>query len=66
MSEMIEVTRDQFLATVGRLDVVLRSEPFHTDWELRNRTRVGRTTPGYRDGGTPNIRKRYFVAEGWA
>ena len=60
---MIEVTRERFFETVGQLDVVLNSLPDRTDWEFRDRTVVGRTTPGWRDGGTPNIRKRYFVVE---
>lgn len=63
---MIEVTRERFFETVGSMDVVLNNLPTHTDWELRNRTLVGRTTPGYRDGGTGNIRKQYFVSEAWA
>jgi hypothetical protein len=57
MSEMIEVTHDEFFDFIGPRDIVPRAERGFTSWETRNRLEVGRTLPGYMGGG----QKRYFV-----
>ena len=60
---MIEVSKDEFFAKVGHLDVLphprgpYSSETgYEVDWELRNRTLVGHSN------GTASNR-RYWVSE---
>lgn len=60
---MREVTKEEFHATVGQMNVHPRAEPEASYWETPSRVLMGKTTPGYRDGGTPNIPTRYFVTE---
>ena len=61
LTDMTEVDRDTFYATVGQLDVHPRCSDREYDvWELRDRTVVGYTTPGYR-GHHPNEADRYYV-----
>lgn len=57
--QMIEVTKDEFFASVGKLDVIPRPERNETIWETRNRVVVGRSTPGYLCEGP----KAWFVAK---
>lgn len=63
---MREVTKEQFYATVGQMDVHPRTERDHAAWETRDRRLVGRTEPGYmlrdKDGNYTN-EKRYWVNE---
>lgn len=51
---MIEVTRDQFFAYVGPRDVSPRcADPHYSLWELRDRTVVGKSTPGWKYPAEP-------------
>lgn len=67
---MMEVTKDQFFATVGQLNVHPRSERDYSTWEMVNtRETIGRTEPGYmcRDkDGRYTTEKRYWVADRFA
>ena len=56
---MREVSKDEFFATVGQLDVVLRCEPNATYWETRHRALKGKSTPGYMG----DAEKRWYVSE---
>lgn len=58
--EFKQVSKDEFYATVGNMDVVTRPERDKTYWELRNRELVGITTPGYSCEGI----RTYQVREG--
>jgi hypothetical protein len=49
MIDMVTVSREEFLAYVGPLDIVLRSEPDCIEWETRGRHLVGRSFPGWRN-----------------
>lgn len=53
----IEVTKDEFFATVGRMNVHPRPEKNVTEWETPGRVLMGRTTPGYMCEGP----KAYFI-----
>ncbi len=55
---MREVSRDQFFATVGQMNVHPRVEKDASYWETPSRQLMGRTEPGYMGGGP----KRYFVS----
>ena len=55
---MREVSRDQFFAAVGRMNVHPRSERDASYWETPTRKVMGRTEPGYMCEGP----KRYFLA----
>ncbi len=55
---MREVTKDQFFATVGQMNVNPRSEKTASYWETPSRQLMGRTEPGYICEGP----KRYFIA----
>ena len=63
---MREVTKDQFFAVIGPLDVQPSLQnPNHTDWETRSRQIIGRSVPGWRNGyvegkETP---KQYFLKD---
>ncbi len=57
-----EVTRDEFLAKVGPMNVHPRAECDASYWETPSRVLVGKTLPGYRDAGLPGYPKRYFLA----
>ena len=62
---MRKVTKEEFYAVINPLDVVVRSERMQAIWELRNRTVVGRTAPGYlcRDtDGNYTAKTEYFLA----
>lgn len=54
---MREVSRDQFFATVGPMNVHPRSEKEATYWETPSRQLIGRTEPGY----LPHGAERYFL-----
>lgn len=54
---MREITKDQFFATVGRLNVHPRAERDASFWETPDRRLMGKTTPGYMGGSD----RRYFV-----
>ena len=64
---MVEVTREQFFATVGLLNVHPRPERDYSAWEMvSTRELVGRTEPGYmcRDkDGHYTEKKRYWVID---
>lgn len=54
---MVRVTKKEFYAHMGPLDVhpsVMHSPDF-TVWELRNRTVVGRSYPGWKNPGGPQF-----------
>ena len=57
--KMTKVTESEFFATVGQMDAHPRSEKDASYWELRNRTLVGKSTPGYMCDGE----RAYFVVE---
>lgn len=50
MRKLVTVSQQQFFAYVGPRDIVLSTRPNETIWETRNRTMVGRSTPGYLGG----------------
>lgn len=54
---MREVSRDQFFATVGPMNVHPRAEKDASYWETPSRQLVGRTEPGYLCQGAT----RYFL-----
>jgi hypothetical protein len=56
MSER-EVTREEFFAKVGPMDVNPRASATETVWETPRREVVGRSTPGYR----ADAPKRWFL-----
>lgn len=59
---MIEVTKEQFYARMGPLDVILNmNDPNVTVWERRDRTKVGETKPGWKQSGDPRFPKQYFL-----
>lgn len=63
---MRKVTKEEFYAKVGPMDVTCRPERDETLWETRNRTVIGRSTPGYmcRDAdGIYTPKTEYFLAE---
>jgi len=54
MPEFRTVTREEFLAVIGPLNVHPRAEPDRSVWEdVVTRKVVGLTTPGYKNGWTP-------------
>lgn len=61
---LVEVTKEEFHATVGRMNVHPRSERDASYWETPGRILIGKTTPGYLHGGLPGYPKAYFVARG--
>lgn len=54
---MREVSRDQFFATVGPMNVHPRAEKDASYWETPSRQLIGRTEPGYMCEGP----ERYFL-----
>lgn len=61
---MREVTVGEFFTVMRPLDVHPSVRlPDRTDWELRDRTLVGVSLPGWKEGGNPNVAKRWFVKE---
>ena len=56
---MREVSKEEFYATVGPMDVIPRPGREVTLWETRDRRVIGKSTPGYMPGGT----KTYFLRE---
>jgi ribosomal protein S6E (S10) len=60
MMAFVEVTREEFHATVGQMDVHPRAERDASYWETRHRVLMGKTTPGYM-GKKPGEPKRYYV-----
>ena len=47
-ANFIQVTKAQFFAVVGRMDVHPRPERNHSEWiHQPSRNMVGKTTPGY-------------------
>jgi hypothetical protein len=61
---MREVTKDEFFAKIGPMNVHLRSEREETIWETPQREIIGRSTPGYVDTGI--VPKRWFLAGHYA
>lgn len=58
---MREVTKKEFFATVGQLNVHPRPERDRTFWEIvGTRKLVGESTPGYLNPQEPS---RYYVAD---
>jgi hypothetical protein len=58
-SDMREVTKNEFFATVGQMNVHPRLHETHrTSWETPDRTVHGVTYPGWKN---PGDQKRYFV-----
>ncbi len=58
---MKQVSKEQFFAVVGQLDV--HPQPRHpekTTWELRDRTVVGVSQPGYKNPQAPAL---YFLSD---
>lgn len=55
-----KVTRDEFFATVGQMNVHPTAEPNACYWKTPQGVLKGKTTPGYM-GGTE---KEYFVVDG--
>lgn len=47
------VTREEFFAVINPLDVHPRPFPDHSLWETPTRQVIGKTTPGYANGWTP-------------
>jgi hypothetical protein len=47
MSRFVTVSKERFFAYIGPRDIVLNTKRNEVIWEARNRTVVGRTTPGY-------------------
>lgn len=59
---MIEVTKEQFYARMGPLNVSPNLDnPEVTVWELSDRTKVGETRPGWKLSGDPRHPKRYYL-----
>jgi hypothetical protein len=61
---MRDVTKDEFFAAIGPLDVNPRSDRNVTIWETPRREVIGRSEPGYMNYGTDGrlIPKRWFLA----
>jgi hypothetical protein len=57
--KLVEVTREEFFATVGQMNVHPRSERDASYWETPSRVLMGKTTPGYMGEGP----KAYFVVQ---
>ena len=58
---MVEVTRDQFFATVGTMNVhPSNAHEEFTAWETPFREELGRSWPGWRNPGAP---KRWAISE---
>jgi hypothetical protein len=53
------VGKPEFFGSIGRMNVMPRSERHVTYWELPDRTVVGKSTPGYMAEGP----QAYFVRE---
>lgn len=69
-TNLVQVTKDDFHKSVGKLDVTLDSNKDYTAWKLRPYTEgvgygavVGKTWPGYKTGSNKlfGIRDVYFV-----
>jgi len=56
---MREVSKEEFYATIGPMDVIPRPFKEVTLWETRDRQVIGKSTPGYIFGGS----KTYFLKE---
>lgn len=53
---MVIVTKDEFYAAIGPLDVhPSMLSPDFDSWELRDRTVIGRSYPGWRNPGEPHV-----------
>lgn len=52
-TEFVQVSRADFFAAIGRLDVHPRPERDRSDWRLRTGEIVGRSSPGYMCDGVP-------------
>ncbi|MAM39013.1 MAG: hypothetical protein CL949_11070 [Erythrobacter sp.] len=59
-SKRRSVSKDEFFAVMGPLDVHPNNERDITHWRLRDRTLVGQSEPGWMPDGKPN---RYFIIE---
>jgi len=57
--KLVEVTKDEFFATVGKMNVHPRPEREASYWETPGRILMGKTTPGYTCEGP----KAYFVVQ---
>lgn len=63
---MREVTKEEFFATVGQMNVHPRPEKMKTYWETPERQLMGVSTPGYKcedENGRHTTEKRYWVTE---
>ncbi len=47
MSETRQVTKEEFFAAIGRMNVHPRPERDASYWETPDRRLIGKTTPGY-------------------
>lgn len=61
-ADMVEVSYEEFFAVMNPLDVhpSLSHSDAYSVWELRDRTVVGRSYPGWKNPGDP---KHYFLAK---
>ncbi len=59
MTEFRKVTRDEFFAVIGPMNVHPNSARDVTMWETPARTVIGKSTPGYAD---PGPHKEWFLA----
>ena len=58
---MREVTKEEFFAKVGPMNVHPRPLDGHSSWETPDRVVVGLSYPGWRNPGDPT---RYFLKDG--
>lgn len=62
-ANFVQVTKAQFFAVVGPMDVHPHPERDHTEWVHQpSRTIVGKTTPGYMAKGEPTYSLREDLA----
>lgn len=62
----VEVTKEEFFKVMGPLNVhPSLSNPDYTSWEmLGSRIVVGRSLPGWKESGNPNVQKVWMLTEG--
>ena len=60
---MVEVTREKFMDTVGRMNVHPNSKRYHTAWKTPIGTLAGWSTPGYLIVPCGDEYKRYWIRE---
>lgn len=59
-SQFVNVSKAEFFAVMGPLDVTPRPQPERKEWHTRDGAILGLSTPGYRntwgpDGATPKV-----------